>query len=361
MVTLNDRLRSSIFSAHAFDGSTVIGVLDPDVRKLSCYQIVGDQITVHLWTRPALSAVAVEATRKGQRDILILEDGDVLQLWTGFSSEFVKCHVDLRTSGRSTSGNVPSRTPAPVVDMNTGTDDSLHILELRDAVENRANMVLNDNSIIRAQLDFTVRSSLVQECLDAISYAMPVDIMWDLKHRYFQLQHGRDYESLSSKDEWGDFTATLLSYCDTGSFSALSKPTVSDWDYFLDSDMHRLLGNHPAFRDEPLMLPVSTSNPYSEMIIQAQKLARHHFRGPATRQTLRLDYFYKFILVALHLVHEERSINQATFNEGDMLTLLTLMAHVVRWSTWVDTYSRRDFTKTKGAQLPGTLILQRSV
>ncbi|KAF9956767.1 Anaphase-promoting complex subunit 1 [Modicella reniformis] len=381
---------STIFSAHAFDGSTVIGILDHEVEKLSCYQIVADQITVHLWTRPALSAVAVEATRKQQRDILIMSHDGALQLWTGFALEFISCHVDIAGScrdhnrrGHESAGNldlggfrlkgVGSRNIASIVAMDTKatTHDVLYIVEMRDAVEDRVNLILKDATILRVRLDFTVRSSLVQECLDAISYALPVNVLWDFKHRFLQLQFDKDpqYESVAAENEWVNFTTTLLSYCNpsftppvmsspkmqTRSLSGLSKkPAVSDsdWNFLLDSDIHRLLGNHPSFRDEPLTLPVSTSNPYSEMILQAQKLASHHFRGPATRQSLRLDFFYKFILMALHLVYEDRNINQATFKEGDMSTLLMLMSHIVRWNTWVDAYSRRDFTNCNNVQVP---------
>jgi hypothetical protein len=221
----------------------------------------------------------------------------------------------------------------------------------------------------------------VQECLDAISYALPVDILWDFKHRFLQLNYRKEskYEDVSTKDEWGNFTTTLLSYCDptfspplmspimqTLTLPGLPKkptaPVVSDadWDFFLDSDMHQLLGNHPSFRGELKTLPASSSDPYTEMISQAQKLAKHHFRPAtrmATRMATRLDHFYKFILVALHLVYEDRSISQATFKEGDMSTLLTLMARLVRWNTWVDIYSRRDFTISNATQLPGISIL----
>ncbi|KAI8350725.1 hypothetical protein B0O80DRAFT_124721 [Mortierella sp. GBAus27b] len=379
---------------------------------------------MHLWTKPALSAVAIEATRKQQRDILILSDKSVLQLWTGYGFEFVNCHVDLTsrldrgTPGRrsvtsrnllsqattlektatSTDGTATSaeetatssektatstdetatsaketatlseETTTSAEEMKTGRVHGYrYVVEMRDAVEDRVNLILNDATILRVQLDFTIRSSLVLECLDAIGYALPVAILWDFKHRFFQLQFDPQYESVSTKDEWGNFTTTLISYCDPSStlpplmspklqmrsLPELPKSEVldSDWEFFLNSDMHRSLGNHPSFRDEPLMLPVSTNNPYTEMILQAQNLATRYFRGPSTRQTLRLDYHYKFILVALHLVHEDRSINQATFKEGDMSTLLMLMSHIVRWKTWVDTYSRRDLTNNR-AQLP---------
>ncbi|KAI7822909.1 hypothetical protein BC939DRAFT_529303 [Gamsiella multidivaricata] len=382
---------STIFSAHAFDGSTVIGVLDHEVEKLSCYQIIADQIVVHLWTRPALSAVAVEATRRQQRDILILSHKGDLQLWTGFAAELVPCHVNLGsnclkrkrrskrpirrttssifTDGMGLKGSTLRSVPA--TGATSTVNESTEIIEMRDPVEDRISLILGDGMILRVQLDFIVRSSLVQECLDAISYALPVDVLWDFRHRFLQLQFDRapQYADILAGDEWSSFTTTLLSYCDpsftppvmsspkmqTRTLSGLpKKPATSEsnWDFFLDSDMHRILGNHPSFRGEILPLPVSSANQFTDMITKAQKLATLHFRGPATRQSLRLDLFYKYILVALHLVYEDRNINLATCQEGNMAPLLLLMAHLVRWSTWVDAYTRRDFSSSKVVKLP---------
>ncbi|KAF9172113.1 Anaphase-promoting complex subunit 1 [Mortierella sp. AD010] len=375
---------SMIFSAHAFDGSTVIGVLDREAEKLSCYQIIADQIVVQLWTRPALSAVAVEATRKQLRDILILSHKGELQLWTGFSAEFVPCQANIepmflkskgvkgkaKTRAKKQSSKTPGLDSASADNHDVMSKEPPYIIEIRDAVENRVSFVLSDNTVLRMQLDFLIRSSLVQECIDAICYALPTDALWDFKHRFLQLH----FENVSREaeppaDEWCDFTTTLLSYCDpsftppvmsspkmqTRTLSGLTKKSVnndSSWDYFLDSEMHQLMKNHPSFRNESLAFPISNTNPYTEMIMQAQKLATLHFRGPATRQSLRLDWFYTYILVALHLVYEDRDLNLVTRKEGDMIPLLTLMAHIVGWKTWVDAYARRDFARLKDIELP---------
>ncbi|KAI1304580.1 Anaphase-promoting complex subunit 1 [Mortierella claussenii] len=373
---------SIIFGAHSFDGSTVIGILDCEAEKLSCYQIIADQITLHLWTKPALSAVAAEATRTNQRDILILSDKGVLQLWTGLAAEFIPCHLNLnedflklqRGFKRFPKANDHIHrhsTPLATIttkDTNTGEDLGVRIVEIKDAVENRVNLVLSDGTILRAQLDFNIRSSLVQGCLDAISYALPVDALWDFRHRFLQLNFDKEATD-PAMDEWSNFTTTLLSYCDPSfTQSVMSSPKMqtrtlpgipkkgaaeeSDWNFFLDSEMHRSLHHHPSFRNEKVALPVSTSNIYREMIMEAQKLAMVHFKGPATRGSLRLDAFYRYILVALHLVYEDRNINLATCNEGDMAPLLMLLSHLVRWNTWVDAYTRRVFGRNHDIEVP---------
>ncbi|KAF9968805.1 Anaphase-promoting complex subunit 1 [Mortierella alpina] len=356
---------STIFSAHALDGSTVICILDHGAEQLSCYQIIADQITVHLWSTPAVSAIAVEATREQQRDVLMLTTDGAMQLWTGYGTDFVPCLVDTDAYFQKQQGGIGKSLKASARDYLLGSlkakgplfKPSNRIIEFRDAVEDRVSLVLDDATILRARLDFTVRSSLVQECLDAITFALPVDLLWDFKHRFLRLQFSKEpqYNTVPATDEWGNFATTLLSYCDP-SLPKKSAATESDWDFLMNSEVHRKLRHHPSLRGDPAMSVESTRCPYTELVLQAQRLAAIHFRGPSTRQSLRLDAFYKYILVALHLVHEDRSINLAASSEGDLRPLLALMAHMLHWRTWVDHYARRDFTRHRSMEIPAVEV-----
>ena len=370
-------------SAHALDGSPVVCVFDQDAEKISCYRIIANQLTIHLWTRPARSAISLEGTRKFYRDILLVTPEGALLLWTGYADEFIPCHVDvdiekLKRQQNNTSGQLPKSTAIDhlgsfrIKSSIFKKDKDAVVTELRDAVEDRFNIILGSGTIIRARLDFVVRSSLVQQCLDAISFAMPVEILWEFRHRFLQLQYSSDskYDTVPATDEWGNFSATLLSYCDpsfhpTGlkspTLSSRSLPSVAkkpdvselDWNFFLDSEIHQRLFDHPAFRGDVSDLPTSTSNPYTEVVMRAQRMAR--LRGPSTRQSFNLDLvkFYTFILVALHLVYVDRSLNIVTSQQRELEPLLKLLARLVGWNTWEDFYARRDFSTTKRVEMPG--------
>ncbi|KAG0078384.1 Anaphase-promoting complex subunit 1 [Linnemannia elongata] len=373
---------SKILSAHALDGSPVVCVFDQDADKISCYRIIANQLTIHLWTRPARSAISLEGTRKFYRDILLVTLEGALLLWTGYADEFIPCHVDVdieklkrqqnRTSGQLLkSATIDHLGSFRIKSSIFKKDKDAVITELRDAVEDRFNIILGIGIILRARLDFVVRSSLVQQCLDAISFAMPVEILWDFRHRFLQLQYSSEskYDTVPATDEWGNFSATLLSYCDpsfhpTGLKSpALSsrslpsvtkKPDVSelDWNFFMDSDIHQRLFEHPAFRGDVSDLPTSTSNSYTEVVIRAQRMAR--LRGPSTRQSFNLDLvkFYPFILVALHLVYVDRSLNIVTSQQQELEPLLKLLARLIGWKSWEDFYARRDFSASKRIEMP---------
>ncbi|KAF9989225.1 Anaphase-promoting complex subunit 1 [Mortierella antarctica] len=353
---------STIFSAHALDGSTVICILDQVAEQLLCYQIIADQVTVHLWSTPAVSAIAVEATRTNQRDVLKLTADGSMQLWTGYGTDFVPCQADTDAYSQKQKGGTRTSFKSSARDYLLGSlktkgplfKPSNRIIEFRDAVEDRVSLVLNDATILRTRLDFTVRSSLVQECLDAITFALPVDLLWDFKHRFLRLQFSKEpqYNTVPATDEWGNFATTLLSYCDP---SLPKKPatTESDWDFLLNSEVHRKLRHHPSLRGDSAITVESTRCPYTELLLQAQRLAAIHFRGPSTRQSLRLDAFYKYILVALHLIQEDRSVNLSISYEGDLRPLLALLAHMVHWKSWVDYYARRDFSGHTTTEIPG--------
>ncbi|KAF9929490.1 Anaphase-promoting complex subunit 1 [Linnemannia zychae] len=370
---------SKITVAHALDGSPVVCIHDQDADKLYCYRIIANQFMIQLWTKIAHSALALEGTRKFYRDLLLLTPEGSLLLWTGYADDFIPCNVDvdleklksqqnklqsqmLNTTFVDTLG--PSRSKS-----STFKKDSA-ILELRDAVEDRFNIILGSGAILRARLDFVVRLDLIQQCLDAISYAMPVEVLWDFRHRFLQLQFSKDnkYDIVPPTDEWGNFSATLLSYCDPSFYpTGLKSPTLSsrslpsltkkleeseiDWNFFLDSEIHHSFNNHPAFRGEMSNLPTSTSNAYTELIMRAQRMAR--LRGPSTRQSFNLDLVkhYTFILVALHLVYMDRSLSIVNSQDKNLRLLLRILARLVGWKTWEDYYARQDFSTAKQAEL----------
>ncbi|KAF9126351.1 Anaphase-promoting complex subunit 1 [Mortierella sp. 14UC] len=348
---------SKIICAHGLDGSPVVCVLDQDTEKLSSYRIIANQLA------------------------LITPEGTIL-LWTGNADEFITCHVDVDVEKlKRQQHNIQEQPLKSTTSDHLGSfrikssivkkDKDSVIAELRDAVEDRFNIVLGNGTILRARLDFVVRSSLVRQCLDAISFAMPVEVLWDFRHRFLQLQFSGEpkYDTVPATDEWGNFSATLLSYCDPSFHptglksptlssrtlpSVAKKPEVSeiDWNFFLDSELHQRLFDHPAFRGDTSDLPASTSNAHTELIMRAQRMAR--LRGPSTRQSFNLDLvrFYTFILVALHLVYIDRGLNIATSQEKDLEPLLKLLARLVGWKTWEDFYARRDFSTAKRVEMP---------
>ncbi|KAF9181463.1 Dicer-like protein 1 [Haplosporangium sp. Z 767] len=369
---------SVVLGAHFFDGSMVIGILDQEAGMLLCYRIIADQIAEHLWSKPAVCAIAVEATRELQRDILMLTGDFQLHLWTGFGTELVPCHTNVVWTHLMDSVNVDRTLKQSAANTLLGSSNTKmgasqripQIVEIRDAVEDRIGIILDNGQILRAQLSFRIRSSMVQEAMDALTFALPVDLFWDFKHRFLLLQFSKEskYEAIPPTSEWDNFSTTLLSFSDPNfsspalplrsipkraqSSESVQPPTLQDkWNALLASDIHRKLIGHPSLkRMRPI--PESTSNPNKELLMRAQRLATVHFKGPSTRLRQRLDQFYKYILVALHLVYQNRALNMVTRTEGDMKPLLVLLSHMVEWKSWVDFYVRRDFSRNKSIELP---------
>ncbi|KAG0056731.1 Anaphase-promoting complex subunit 1 [Gryganskiella cystojenkinii] len=356
---------SQIFTAHAIDGSTVICVLDKSAMSLATYQVAqGSGRADLLWTAPAISAVGVVGTRYGQKDILLLCPDRTLSLWTGFERKFLPCRLPI---------NLQKILHAPRPTLKIGhqypavTENDLKVIEFRDAVEDRASAVLNSGHVVRFHLDFQVRVSVVQESLDALCYALPLDLLWEFRYRFILLQFGRDERMDSIKsDEWTNFASVLLSFCAPSSQPLVlpttlqRKPSITqldmdpDWEFFLNSPLRKKMYQKSSVRGLGSDLPPPAPTVFSTLIDRAQELASMLSSGPSTRNPRRrVDMYYKYALVALHLVHEDRSLNVVSSKEADMVPLLMLLSKIVRWDAWVDYYVRRDFSPlTLLASLP---------
>jgi len=346
-----------VFTAHALDGSTVVCILDKTALSLVAYVVSSDASTASLlWTRPAVSAVGVFATRRHQKDILLLCPDGTLALWTGFERKFLPCRlpIDFRKVT-----HLPSPTlPHPKTKHPEHAEGEIRVIELRDPVEDRASAVLSSGHVIRFRLDFQVRASVVQESLDALAFALPLDLLWEFRHRFFRLQFGHDSRMKSIKaDWWSNFATTLLSFCNPKSQSkedSISSPEdLSDWEFFLNSPLQKKSRKRPHARGLAADLPSATYRLFWSMVEKARQLAEFS-QTISARDTGRVETYYSYILVALHLVNEDRSLNVVSNKEADMVPLLMILSRIVQWDSWADYYGRRNFSmSTALTDLPG--------
>ncbi|KAG0237700.1 Anaphase-promoting complex subunit 1 [Actinomortierella wolfii] len=298
-------------------------------------------------------------------------------LWTGSGSEFHPCLVNLGRKKQKTSG---SKLSSIALDALLGSlkskfappEPEARIIMMRDSVEDRVSFVLDDGRVLRVQLALRPKSTLVRESIDALAYVLPIELFCELRQRFLSLHFGQEskYRSVPSLGEWDDFAVALLSFCEpsltplTISSAGTSKPssallsenasaTEVDWAFFLESTIHSKACSHPSLRlGFSRDLPNPRSNIYNELILRAQRLAIIHPQGPATRHAQRIDAYLKYILVALHLVFEDRNLDVVARTECNMMPLLVLLAKMVGWSTWVDHYARRDFSLPCDSQPP---------
>ncbi|KAF9973248.1 Anaphase-promoting complex subunit 1 [Actinomortierella ambigua] len=359
---------SAAFLAHALNGSTVVCIFDQEAERLSAYTIGPGDVATQLWTKPVRAAISVVATRPFQRDILVCTLDHQLQLWTGSGSEFHLCRIDLGRSKKPTGstfstvaldallGSLKTKFAPPAPEP--------RIVLMRDSVEDRVSFVLDDGRVLRVQLALRPRSAVIRQCFDAIAYVLPIDLFCELRQRFLSLHFGQEakYKHVPSLGEWDDFVTALLSFCEpsltplTISSAGTSRPQATlasknaskaetDWAFFLESTIHAKVGSHPSLRQGLSRdLPAPKTNIYQEFVMRAQRLATVHPQGPATRHAQRIDAYLKYILVALHLVFEDRNLDVIARTECSMMPLLLLLAKMVGWSTWVDHYLRRDFS-----------------
>ncbi|KAF9428954.1 Anaphase-promoting complex subunit 1 [Podila epigama] len=307
-----------VFAAHGLDGTCTLGIFSRTKKRVDCYRIEPD-ITL-LWSKPAVDALSVQTTRINMLDILFLsppKQGLGLMLWTGHGSELIPCQTAAGT-----------------------------IIQIKDQVQDRVTLVMEDGVILRAQFGFTTRSSLTRAVLDALSFALPRDFFVMLKHRFLLLQFSKktSFASLRGASEWENLVTALLSFVSTKVSIPSTLAPISDWDIFLNSNMHQQLHSHPSFRGSTMTLPKPSHNPFTEPIERSAQLAEVFRNKSLPAQAHQLDPFLKYVILAIHLVHEDRQINLATCNEGDPLPLLLLLCRVAGWQTWIDFYARYDIS-----------------
>ncbi|KAG0344650.1 Anaphase-promoting complex subunit 1 [Podila humilis] len=304
---------ATVFGAHTVDGSYVVCIFSKIRGKVDCY-LVGEKVTM-LWTKPAVDAISMQASRSNLKDVLVLtppSQGPMLLLWTGYSSEFVPCQARVD-----------------------------RVVQLKDAVGDRVSLVLASGSVKRAQLDFVPRSSLVHQVLNSLSYVLPMDALLRLKNHFLRLEFSscKDVNNVQAMGEWDHLTATLLAHIALHPPATdIARTSGSDWDAFLNSDTHHLLEVHPSFRRSSSALPRRSSNVFVDMIEKSKQQAV--LDSSTTRPSL--DGVLPEIIMAIHLVAEDRKLNLATCREGDPMTLLMLLCHLIGWQSWVYFYARYD-------------------
>ncbi|TPX70028.1 hypothetical protein SpCBS45565_g02063 [Spizellomyces sp. 'palustris'] len=278
---------------------------------------------------PALSAVPLRATRPSHFDTLILHPDSSLTLWTGYTttlkctmpSDFQEADDTGLTGKRRRSGEIPGRTKADDSRDSPRRVDgrqslrspsrSSRVIDLKDPVDNRVNMVLSNGKTYRMMLDGEPTSELVARCVEALSYALPVPMFEEFYHRWLAFQGGPTlkWESLRSNDEWIDWLTVFLSFChktvemNDGSIPSVLEPGQYKhlvWlnRYKADTPWQKKLAQKFL---QPYPKPTASTMQIS--FTKSKVFFEHYHTGP------NLILFLPSILIVLHLVYEDLKLN----------------------------------------------------
>ncbi|RUS33938.1 hypothetical protein BC938DRAFT_483181 [Jimgerdemannia flammicorona] len=368
----------SVFLAHNIDGSEVLCIFKKAQKILVGLDISCDKTGVRVrnaFQHQAVSAVPVCATRRSLYDILLLQPDGTMQLWIGLPNVWIPCAVPKDSPamhnrgpksakrgrgswtddhGLGISSSASSKLFSGSSTLFRSPSRSSHVVDLRDAVDNRLNIILSNDLVFRAFVNFIPRSTLVRSCITALSYAMPSDLFFNFHVRFLEYEYGHEAKyggSFSAGDEWEDFVVILLSFCHPSPGEAVNVVTTDvseddleegdDWEFMMSSEHHRRALNDPALRALNTDLKNSAASPKIDSTLtrwfskSKEVFLRYH------KQSGLFDYFHS-VLLALHLVYEDLKLSVITQKYvSDLSPILVQLARFLGWDTWIDYYARQ--------------------
>ncbi|XP_042399420.1 anaphase-promoting complex subunit 1 [Zingiber officinale] len=325
---------NKVFLATDMDGVPVLCFLHADQKILLAIRLQIDEgyddapIDIKpqtSWIIPALSAASVNVTRPRVKvgrlpfnDIIVLGAENSLLLYSG-----KQCLCRFFLPNGSGRGILPMKHIARTTDMLY----DLKITGLKDAVEGRINVIVNNGQIFRCSLRTNPTSSLATDCITAMAEGL---------HFTFYSHFASLLWGDHSHSEWEAFTGTIMRICSRfragtpKQYPSLAPHTA--WDFLLDSNFHKCylkqsFGHGISLKNFPSCNGVDHND--------SQKLDKENER------------FYSQLLAGtlefLHALYESLKLDNLRKQDvRQLVSLLNAMAASLGESNYVDHYVR-DF------------------
>jgi anaphase-promoting complex subunit 1 len=216
--------KTSVFMAHDLDGSELICILDKHNNILTGINVtalvnVRKGRGVKAFEMKASAAVPIMSTRTECFDILILQDGQI-KLWIGSGTHLVDISLPDNIADSDNDMSLFAEKSSQkhfrtLVRQLSISEEPLSVIDLKDAVFNRVNVVLTDARIYRITVDFTPKTGLIQDCLTALSFALPINVFQYIRQRFMwhcSLRSQQLSETDTVDTEWDNFVSAILCF-----------------------------------------------------------------------------------------------------------------------------------------------------
>ncbi|CAG8436254.1 8034_t:CDS:2 [Ambispora gerdemannii] len=326
----------SAFIAHESNGGKVFGIFTRSTETLTLLDILQerDQHRISFKSQfSALAAMSISSTRPNLLDILMLKKDGTLELWIG-SDKFLPITV-------------------PNEDFFCMKEESLvnRVIDIKDCVQHRVNIVLSDDMVLRTSLNFILSSTLVRSCMGSLSFAIPVSEYLEFKLRFLQYTFGNanKYMEIPQASEWENFIVTLLSFCHTNPSNDVSMSdddqntsilyNDDDWNALLSIPHHRKIDLNNIYQS---LEPTNAHVMDNSIINNYEKSKRLAVLFSFERN---FQAYLPSILYALHLLYEDLKLNVILQKYMQYhLPLLMQLASLLGWESYLDYYTRHNIT-----------------
>lgn len=215
---------------------------------------------------------------------------------------------------------------SPVPHTSRSQKDSLGLQSLCDAVGNRLTLRFDKGVMYRITLPDVATSHLVLRCCTALKAILPKDIAIQIIIKWYGVRNAPGTQDLTLDQEWSMFANLLYSLigydveklgstkkCDDENTEVVPKKqrtssdgSVDDWDYLLNSKLHKNIGSSLA---NLLHLNEYTTGKSTNMKGHTKKNFVDFEHKTQFNQNSILFPYIIHILFSFHLVYEETKLN----------------------------------------------------
>ncbi|GBC06091.1 hypothetical protein RclHR1_06610014 [Rhizophagus clarus] len=360
-VTKIDKFEESkVFIAHDYDRRDILCIFTKSNQNFIALDIFTHSNETKISLKFELKAIAaspVSATRKNYNDILFVKEGvknHIFELWIGYG-KIIPLNLDYNFkdyTGIAVEETLYEKESFPLstfhqqlLEKHIVTDRTIlnlktlnsNIFDLKDNVRHRINLVISNDIFLRIDLNFIPKSKIVRKCLDALSFALPTELYYNLKSQYLSYQYAKE-----DGNEWEKFAIVLLSFLP---FTISLRPNnnmktkeTEGWEFLLSSSQHTKFNFNSYLR---CIRPTSNQlQAIDDSMIRMCEKSRESFFSKITVDQ-KLSSFLPSILITLHLVYQDLKLHTLTQKYVDeILPLLIQLSKFLGWETYVEYYKR---------------------
>lgn len=348
--------RTEVFIAHDLDGSELVCIHDKHSNILTGINVtalmnVRKGRGVKAFEFKASAAQPIRCTRHDYYDILIVQDGH-LKLWISSGTSLVDVSLPDNIGDLDTEINLSTEQPSKkqlrtLVRQLSITEDSLMVTDLKDPAHNRVNITLTNGRTYRITLDFTPKSNLVQDCLTALSFAVPINMFQHIRqrfmyHTYSGEQHPDKLES--TEVEWDHFASAILCFLlgDEVSRHELSEALQADQldassdTWYQASQQDVVLNLNLGFKVQPLLREAVDNDYVQSSDSRVKQWIQRALESCAERSPEEsLVSNVTSVLLGLHIIWEDLRLDKYRRQDSIRLGLfLSQIATMLQWEQW---------------------------
>jgi anaphase-promoting complex subunit 1 len=348
--------KTEVFIAHDLDGSELVCIHDKHSSILTGINVtalvnVRKGRGVKAFEFKASAAQPIRSTRHDYYDILLVQDGN-LKLWISSGTSLVDLSLphnisDLDTEMSLSLEQSSRKQLRTLVRQLSISEDTLSVINLKDPTHNRVNITLSNSRTYRITVDFTPKSTLVQDCLTALSFAVPINMFQHVRQRFMYHVHSEEQHTENSDttaDEWENFASAILCYLhgDESERSELREElqidllNASSNTWYLASHQNVMSNLNLGFKVQTLIGDQTDNELGQNSESLVKKWILHSLESCEKRNAEEsLLTNIASVLLGLHIIWEDLRLDKSRKQDSVNLgLLLSQLAAMLQWEQW---------------------------